>query len=131
MTSLMDMDALELVSLIRTGKLSPLEVMETTLERIDAVNPLINAFVSRFLEPSRLPILLIYPATLPLLFPPASQKTGFPWGFKLWELVTGKTLCCKRPMLSRGQSLGVICGRRRVCNVLGLVEELADPAVLG
>jgi len=46
MISLMDMDALELVSLIRTGKLSPLEVMETTLERIDAVNPLINAFVS-------------------------------------------------------------------------------------
>lgn len=46
MTSLMDMDALELVSLIRTGKLSPLEVMETTLERIEAVNPLINAFVS-------------------------------------------------------------------------------------
>jgi aspartyl-tRNA(Asn)/glutamyl-tRNA(Gln) amidotransferase subunit A len=43
---LMDMDATELVRLIRAGKLSPLEVMEATLRRIDAVNPLINAFVS-------------------------------------------------------------------------------------
>jgi aspartyl-tRNA(Asn)/glutamyl-tRNA(Gln) amidotransferase subunit A len=42
----MDMDATELVRLIRAGKLSPLEVMEATLRRIDAVNPLINAFVS-------------------------------------------------------------------------------------
>ncbi len=42
----MDMDAVELVSLIRTRTLSPLEVMETTLERIDAVNPLIDAILS-------------------------------------------------------------------------------------
>jgi aspartyl-tRNA(Asn)/glutamyl-tRNA(Gln) amidotransferase subunit A len=46
MGALMDMDATELVRLIRAGKLSPLEVMEATLRRIDAVNPLINAFVS-------------------------------------------------------------------------------------
>jgi aspartyl-tRNA(Asn)/glutamyl-tRNA(Gln) amidotransferase subunit A len=46
MGAVIDMDAIELVRLIRKGKLSPLEVMEATLERIDAVNPLINAFVS-------------------------------------------------------------------------------------
>jgi aspartyl-tRNA(Asn)/glutamyl-tRNA(Gln) amidotransferase subunit A len=46
MGALMDMDAMELVRLIRAGRLSPLEVMEAALRRIDAVNPLINAFVS-------------------------------------------------------------------------------------
>jgi Asp-tRNA(Asn)/Glu-tRNA(Gln) amidotransferase A subunit family amidase len=46
MAELFDMDAVELVRLIRARKISPLEVMEATLERIDAVNPLINAFVS-------------------------------------------------------------------------------------
>lgn len=46
MTELIDMDAVELVRRIRGGKLSPLNVMEATFERIDAVNPLINAFVS-------------------------------------------------------------------------------------
>jgi Asp-tRNA(Asn)/Glu-tRNA(Gln) amidotransferase A subunit family amidase len=46
MTELIDMDAMELVSLIRARKLSPLEAMEMTLERIDSVNPLVNAFVS-------------------------------------------------------------------------------------
>ena len=46
MAELMDMDAVELVRLIRAGKVSPLDVMEAALNRIDAVNPLINAFVS-------------------------------------------------------------------------------------
>jgi len=40
------MSATELVALIRARKISPVEVMETTLERIEAVNPLINAFVA-------------------------------------------------------------------------------------
>ena len=38
--------ALELVELIKSGKISPLELMEATLERIEAVNPILNAFVS-------------------------------------------------------------------------------------
>src|SRR5512139_3051455 len=46
MAELIDMDAVELVRLIRRGEVSPLEVMEATLKRIDGVNPLINAFVS-------------------------------------------------------------------------------------
>jgi len=46
MAELIDMDAVELVCLIRRGEVSPLEVMEATLNRIDGVNPLINAFVS-------------------------------------------------------------------------------------
>jgi aspartyl-tRNA(Asn)/glutamyl-tRNA(Gln) amidotransferase subunit A len=46
MAEIIDMDAVELVGLIRAKKVSPLEVMEATLKRIDAVNPLVNAFVS-------------------------------------------------------------------------------------
>jgi aspartyl-tRNA(Asn)/glutamyl-tRNA(Gln) amidotransferase subunit A len=38
--------ALELVSLIKAKKVSPYELMEETLKRIDKVNPIINAFVS-------------------------------------------------------------------------------------
>jgi aspartyl-tRNA(Asn)/glutamyl-tRNA(Gln) amidotransferase subunit A len=38
--------ALKLVDLIRSKALSPVELMETTLERIETVNPVINAFVS-------------------------------------------------------------------------------------
>jgi Asp-tRNA(Asn)/Glu-tRNA(Gln) amidotransferase A subunit family amidase len=38
--------ALELVELVKSGKISPLELMEVTIERIEAVNPILNAFVS-------------------------------------------------------------------------------------
>lgn len=38
--------AVELVELIRSKSMSPVELMETTLKRIEAVNPAINAFVS-------------------------------------------------------------------------------------
>jgi aspartyl-tRNA(Asn)/glutamyl-tRNA(Gln) amidotransferase subunit A len=38
--------AVELAALIRAGELSPVELMRATLERIDAVNPRLNAFVS-------------------------------------------------------------------------------------
>jgi aspartyl-tRNA(Asn)/glutamyl-tRNA(Gln) amidotransferase subunit A len=38
--------ARELVNLIRSKKLSPVELMEKTLQRIEAVNPVLNAFVS-------------------------------------------------------------------------------------
>ena len=46
MAELTDMDAVDLVRLIRGREVSPLAVMEATLKRIDAANPLINAFVS-------------------------------------------------------------------------------------
>jgi aspartyl-tRNA(Asn)/glutamyl-tRNA(Gln) amidotransferase subunit A len=38
--------AAELVKLIQTREISPVEVMEETLRRIEAINPLLNAFVS-------------------------------------------------------------------------------------
>ena len=38
--------ALELVELVKSGRISPLELMEATIERIEAVNPILNAFVS-------------------------------------------------------------------------------------
>jgi len=46
MESLHYKSALELVALIKSGEISPLELMEVTLERIEAVNPILNAFVS-------------------------------------------------------------------------------------
>ena len=38
--------AVELAALIRSGDLSPVDLMRTTLSRIEAVNPRLNAFVS-------------------------------------------------------------------------------------
>lgn len=38
--------AIELISLIRSKELSPRELMEETIERIEALNPALNAFVS-------------------------------------------------------------------------------------
>jgi aspartyl-tRNA(Asn)/glutamyl-tRNA(Gln) amidotransferase subunit A len=38
--------ATELAELIKSGKISPLELMEETMERIGAINPVLNAFVS-------------------------------------------------------------------------------------
>ena len=38
--------ARELLSLIRSKEISPVELMEATLKRIDEVNPVLNAFVS-------------------------------------------------------------------------------------
>jgi aspartyl-tRNA(Asn)/glutamyl-tRNA(Gln) amidotransferase subunit A len=46
MKSIHYMSAHELVGLVRTRELSPVEVMKETLDRIEAVNPLINAFVA-------------------------------------------------------------------------------------
>ena len=40
------LSARELVRLIGTKKISPLDLMKETLKRIDAVNPMLNAFVS-------------------------------------------------------------------------------------
>ncbi|MCK9230070.1 MAG: amidase [Syntrophales bacterium] len=37
---------LDLAARIRSGELSPLELMEVTLRRIDEINPILNAFVS-------------------------------------------------------------------------------------
>jgi Asp-tRNA(Asn)/Glu-tRNA(Gln) amidotransferase A subunit family amidase len=41
------MSAIELLSAYKKGKLSPVEVVETLLARIDEINPKINAFVTR------------------------------------------------------------------------------------
>ncbi|MBL7202985.1 MAG: amidase [Desulfobacteraceae bacterium] len=46
MTSIHYKSALELVGLIRSKDLSPVELMEETLRRIEAVNPALNAFVA-------------------------------------------------------------------------------------
>jgi len=46
MSSVHYRSAVELVGLIRKKELSPRELMEETLRRIEAVNPLLNAFVS-------------------------------------------------------------------------------------
>jgi len=46
MTSLCYKGAAEVARLIRSGDVSPLEVVEETLRRIDEVNPSLNAFVS-------------------------------------------------------------------------------------
>ena len=46
MSSIHFRSAVEMVRLIRSGELSPVELMEETLHRIEAVNPQINAFVA-------------------------------------------------------------------------------------
>jgi Asp-tRNA(Asn)/Glu-tRNA(Gln) amidotransferase A subunit family amidase len=46
MESLWKKSAVELANLIRRKELSPVELMETTLRRIEAVNPRLNAFVA-------------------------------------------------------------------------------------
>jgi aspartyl-tRNA(Asn)/glutamyl-tRNA(Gln) amidotransferase subunit A len=46
MTSICHMPAWKLAALVRKGKLSPVELMQATLERMDRVNPRLNAFVS-------------------------------------------------------------------------------------
>jgi len=46
MTSIFYKPAHELVELMRSKQLSPVELMEQTLKRIEAVNPSLNAFVS-------------------------------------------------------------------------------------
>ena len=46
MSSLHYKSAFEIVRLIRKKELSPIELMEETLQRIEAVNPVLNAFVS-------------------------------------------------------------------------------------
>jgi len=46
MTSIHYKSALELVKLIRSKDLSPVELMEETLQRIEEMNPALNAFVA-------------------------------------------------------------------------------------
>ncbi|MEE9612844.1 MAG: amidase, partial [Desulfatiglandales bacterium] len=46
MPSLHYKSAQELTDLIRSKEISPLELMEETIKRIEAVNPVLNAFVS-------------------------------------------------------------------------------------
>jgi amidase len=53
MTAYADLDLTELTTAIRTGQLSPSEALEGHLARIDAVNPSINAVVTRVDEAAR------------------------------------------------------------------------------
>ena len=46
MESLFQKPAVELAKLIRNRDLSPVELIETNLNRIDSVKPLLNAFVA-------------------------------------------------------------------------------------
>lgn len=46
MESVHDKSILELAELIRSRQISPLELMEETIKRIEALNPVLNAFVS-------------------------------------------------------------------------------------
>jgi aspartyl-tRNA(Asn)/glutamyl-tRNA(Gln) amidotransferase subunit A len=46
MSSICHMPAWKLAALVREGALSPVELMQATLERVDRVNPRLNAFVS-------------------------------------------------------------------------------------
>ncbi|MFH1135050.1 MAG: amidase family protein [Pseudomonadota bacterium] len=46
MNDLMQKSAVETAALVRAGDISPLELMEETLRRIEAVNPALNAFVA-------------------------------------------------------------------------------------
>jgi aspartyl-tRNA(Asn)/glutamyl-tRNA(Gln) amidotransferase subunit A len=50
MTPLEFASARELIQQIRTGEISPVEVMEQTLRRVDAVNPILNAFTNLYPE---------------------------------------------------------------------------------
>src|SRR5699024_5020181 len=53
MTAYAELDLTELTTAIRTGQLSPSEALEDHLGRIDAVNPAINAVVTRVDEAAR------------------------------------------------------------------------------
>ena len=88
----------ELVRLYRTRKVSPLEVMQAVLARIDAVNPRVNAYVtlareSALADARRATAALHRRAALPPLFGvPASIKDLTPtrgirttWGSKIYE----------------------------------------------
>jgi Asp-tRNA(Asn)/Glu-tRNA(Gln) amidotransferase A subunit family amidase len=46
MSSIQEKSAVELARLIHCGEISPIEVMEEALRRIDEINPLLNAYVS-------------------------------------------------------------------------------------
>ncbi|MGD2125679.1 MAG: amidase [Desulfobacteraceae bacterium] len=50
MSSIHSKSAMELVNLIKSKEISPAELMEETLKRIEAVNPVLNAFVCMRVE---------------------------------------------------------------------------------
>ena len=51
--SLADLPATELVAGFRAGRFTPVDVLEATIDRIDQVNPVLNAFVGLDLDSSR------------------------------------------------------------------------------
>ncbi len=53
MTELCDLTALELRDAIAYRRLSPVEVLEACLDRIEAVNPAVNAMVTLDVEGAR------------------------------------------------------------------------------
>jgi Asp-tRNA(Asn)/Glu-tRNA(Gln) amidotransferase A subunit family amidase len=50
MAMIQHQSAAELVGQIKAGRITPVELMEETLKRIDAINPALNAFVSLYPE---------------------------------------------------------------------------------
>ena len=51
--SLADLPATDLVAGFRAGRFTPVDVLEATVERIDQVNPVLNAFVGLDLDSAR------------------------------------------------------------------------------
>lgn len=53
MTQLHELDAIALGHLVRNGELDPVEVVEQTIERIEQVNPTLNAVIHRMYDEAR------------------------------------------------------------------------------
>ena len=54
-------DALGLAGLVNSGEVTPAEVLEAAVERVEARNPAVNAVVSRLYDQARAAIGLHYP----------------------------------------------------------------------
>ncbi len=121
--------ATELARLVRTGQMSPVELVTATLERIQALNPALNAYVGvdseRALDAARSAErkALSGEALGPLHGVPVSIKSsvavhGLPWetGTRFRQGVTGDA---DAPLVSRLRSAGAI-----VVGVTNVAEQL-------
>jgi len=68
-------DALGLADLVRQGQITPLELCEEAIERIEQVNPKINAVVTRMYEQGRRRLRKHYLA---------DRLPGFPFLLRIW-----------------------------------------------